>query len=63
MLHVCYVVTTAQFTVHVRAPGVVALQNKKDPNLYLRADPDQLVTAPGGSRCNFKVKDNGEYIV
>ena len=56
-------ITTARFIVHVRAPGVVALQNKKERNLYLRAEPDQLTTAPGGSRCNFKVKDNGKYSI
>ena len=56
-------ITASWFIVHVRAPGVVALQNKMQPDLYLRAEPDQLTTAPGGSRCNFIVKDNGEYSI
>ena len=33
---------TAQFIVHVRGPGVVALQNVKNPNLWLRIKDSKL---------------------
>ena len=60
MWHYCVLpIYTARFIVHVRAPHVVALQNKKQSELYLRAEPHKLTHAAGNSKCNFIVKDNG----
>lgn len=33
---------TAQFIVHIKGPGIVALQNKKEPKQWLRIMNDEL---------------------
>ena len=48
-----------QFNVHVRGPGVVALQNRKQPRLYLCIKEGTLTHGDGDSTCNFNVIDNG----
>lgn len=47
---------------HVRAPGVVALQNVHEPKRYLVIKPEELTYGRGNSKSNLKVKvrdDNG----
>ena len=56
-----FLIPAAQFIVHVRAPGVVALQNRKQRNLYLCIKPGELTHGEGNSECNLKVKDNGVW--
>ena len=49
----------AQFIVHVRAPGVVALRNVKDPNLWIKATADNITPGSGGRKCEFRVLEVG----
>lgn len=69
-LHVCtttcmcsdtlFLPPLAQFIVHVRCPGVVALQNVKQPHLWLKIKSDELTTGGGGRKCELRVKDKGQ---
>ena len=43
LLHIYItMLTVAQFIVHVKGPGVIALQNKKKPKQWLRIMDDEL---------------------
>jgi hypothetical protein len=53
----------AQFNVHVRTPGIVALQNRRHQHLYLCIREGELTYGNGGSDCNLKVKDDGDYLL
>ena len=51
---------------HVRAPGVVALQNVHEPTRYLVIKPEELTYGRGNSKSNLKVDvkdDNGRLTV
>ena len=50
----------AQFTVQVRRPGVVALQNVNNPRQYIKPDNDKLESGGGGRKSELKVEEHGE---
>lgn len=54
----------AQFVVHVKAPGVVALQNKKERKQWLRIMNEELNTkGSGGSLCDWNVEEVDGHVV
>lgn len=53
----------ASFYVHVRRGDVVALQNVKDPQSWLRIKDSKMEgNGRGGKYCEFKVKENDGYL-